>query len=121
MDQIHYLLQRRKPGSARHRLRQIFLYKSRIFRKAASEVRSCRGTAPKTMLDLSYQRRVRADLLRIEILLKRLGRKLTGANLYEAIREANAVILRLSDLMDCVRSKHLLIFTFRQIGRVEQW
>ncbi|KAL5107681.1 Otoferlin [Taenia crassiceps] len=101
VDQIHYLLQRRKPGSARHRLRQILLYKSRIFRKAASEVRSCRGTAPKTMLDLSYQRRVRADLLRIEILLRRLGRKLTGANLYEAIREANAVILRLGDLMDC--------------------
>ncbi|KAH9281037.1 Otoferlin [Echinococcus granulosus] len=101
MDQIYYLLQRRKPGSARHRMRQILLYKSRIFRKAANDVRSCRGTAPKTLLDLSYQRRVRADLLRIEILLKRLGRKLTGANLYEAIREANAVIKRLSELMDC--------------------
>lgn len=101
MDQIYYLLQRRKPGSARHRMRKILLYKSRIFRKAANDVRSCRGTAPKTLLDLSYQRRVRADLLRIEILLKRLGRKLTGANLYEAIREANAVIKRLSELMDC--------------------
>uniref|UniRef100_A0A5K3EPL3 Otoferlin n=1 Tax=Mesocestoides corti TaxID=53468 RepID=A0A5K3EPL3_MESCO len=101
MDQIHYLLHRRKPGSARHRLRQILLYKSRIFRKAANDVRSCRGTAPKTMLDLSYQRRVRTDLLRIEIRLKRLGRKLNGANLYEAIREANAVIHRLSELMDC--------------------
>ncbi|KAM7542103.1 hypothetical protein Aperf_G00000009480 [Anoplocephala perfoliata] len=101
MDQIRYLLQRRKPGSARHRLRQIFLYKSKIFRKAAADVRSCRGTAPKTMLDLSYQRRVRLDLLRIEILLKRLGRKLSGANLYEAIREANSVIKRLDELMEC--------------------
>lgn len=102
MDQIHYLLQCRKPGSARHRLRQIFLYKSKIFRKAAGDVRSCRGTAPKTMLDLSYQRRVRSDLLRIEILLKRIGRKLNGANLYEAIREANSVINRLNELMECV-------------------
>ncbi|VDM32227.1 unnamed protein product [Hydatigera taeniaeformis] len=119
MDQIRYLLQRRKPGSARHRMRQIFLYKSRIFRKAANDVRSCRGTAPKTMLDLSYQRRVRSDLLRIEILLKRLGRKLTGANLFEAIREANAVIKRLNDLMDCVRSKRPSVFTFRLFGRAE--
>lgn len=55
------------------------------------------------MLDLSYQRRVRSDLLRIEILLKRLGRRLTGLNLYESIREANAVIKRLNELMDCVR------------------
>ncbi|VDN96156.1 unnamed protein product [Rodentolepis nana] len=101
MDQVHYLLQRRKPGSARHRLRQIFLYKSKIFHKAANDVRSCRGTAPKTMLDLSYLRRVRSDLLRIEILLKKTGRKLNGSNLYEAIREANGVIRRLNELMEC--------------------
>lgn len=104
MDQIHHLLQRRKPGSARHRLRQILLYKTKMFSKAASDVRSCRGTAPKTMLDLSYQRRVRSDLLRIELLLVEIGKKLKGENLYEAIRECNAVIKRLGELMECVCS-----------------
>ncbi len=83
-------------------MRQILLYKSRMFRKAASDVRTCRGTAPKTMLDLTYQRRVRTDLLKIESRLKRLGKRLTGARMGEAMREANAVIVRLGELMDCV-------------------
>ncbi|VDK75084.1 unnamed protein product, partial [Dibothriocephalus latus] len=101
ISQVHHLIRRRKQGSARHRFRQILLYKSRLFGEAATAATKCRGTAPKTPLDVSYQVRVRSDLLRIEKRMKIIGRKLTNANMTEALREAHAAVARVADLINC--------------------
>uniref|UniRef100_A0A183TBV1 C2 domain-containing protein n=1 Tax=Schistocephalus solidus TaxID=70667 RepID=A0A183TBV1_SCHSO len=77
------------------------LYKSRLFGEAATAACKCRGTAPKTPLDVSYQVRVRSDLLRIEKRMKIVGKRLTNANMSMALREARAAIARVTDLINC--------------------
>ncbi|KAL7058719.1 hypothetical protein AAHC03_013308 [Spirometra sp. Aus1] len=101
ISQVQHLIRRRKQGSARHRLRQILLYKSRLFGEAAGAACKCRGTAPKTPLDVSYQVRVRSDLLRIEKRMQIIGKRLTNANMNEALREARAAIVRVTELINC--------------------
>uniref|UniRef100_A0A0X3NX87 C2 domain-containing protein n=1 Tax=Schistocephalus solidus TaxID=70667 RepID=A0A0X3NX87_SCHSO len=118
ISQVQHLIRRRKQGSARHRFRQILLYKSRLFGEAATAACKCRGTAPKTPLDVSYQVRVRSDLLRIEKRMKIVGKRLTNANMSMALREARAAIARVTDLINC--PQHALPDVFISMVRNNQ-
>ena len=65
--------------------------------KALSSIKSCRGTAKKTLLDVKYQRLIRLDLEKMKVRLLTINGGLSRVNVNEKLRECNVLVRLLDD------------------------
>ncbi|VEL36386.1 unnamed protein product [Protopolystoma xenopodis] len=102
LTNVRYLITKHQPGNARHCFRRHLLSFAESLIKVSSQVRSCRGTAPKTLLDREYQTKVRKDLCKIQKRLLLAAKQLSKHDMGSKLREMNSIVRHMTELMQCV-------------------
>lgn len=85
-------LQSRERPTAHRRMRTILDKLQEQLETASSAIKSCRGTAGKTMLDKERQKMYRVSVEKMRVKAKNMKRDCTKESIPQRIREAKALV-----------------------------
>ncbi|CAL8093929.1 unnamed protein product [Calicophoron daubneyi] len=99
LDRVRYLYLTRRPRMTRRYFRRFLKRLSEHMKVVEQEIVGCRGTAPRTKLDIRYTNRVRRDLLRMAEKAEDMS-MMKSDEVGMTMKEANSIVKRIEELME---------------------